>query len=161
MSNAHVPSAVFHVVKPFYSWYHSNFGSSHSQSIMLCVQATMMMLLPELWIFMLWPPLLPCLIYHSADIASTAVNNYCTNLLWLYICCIHLLWIYCCHRCGQPQNHHCDILYTTQDIMLHPLTVDMLLPLLWYFVHCCGSVLDIYCCGSVQSTLPATDSSVI
>ena len=40
-----------------------SFGSSHSQSIMQCVQSTLMMLLPKLWTFMLWPPLLLHLIY--------------------------------------------------------------------------------------------------
>ena len=150
-------SQVFHEVKPLCSWYHSNFGiSTAMQSIILCVQATLMMLLPELWIFMLWPPMLLHLIYQSVDIASTAVDN----------CCIHLLWIYAASNC-------CE--YTATTAVVHPK------PSLWYVVHCCeyhvastsysctwtycchgcGPVLDFHCCGSVQSTLPATDSSVI
>ena len=103
-------SQVFHEVKPLCSWYHSNFGiSTANQLIMLCVQATMMMLLPELWIFMLWPPMLLHLIYQSVDIASTAVDN----------CCIHLLWIYAASNC-------CE--YTATTAVVHPK------PSLWYFV---------------------------
>ena len=109
------------------SWYHSNFGSSHSQSIMLCVQAILMMLLPELWIFMLWPPLLLHLIYQSADITSTAEDN----------CCIHLLWIYAaCNCCG----------YTATTAVVHPK------PSLWYFVHCCGYQAASTCCGYTAAT---------
>ena len=94
---------------------------------MLCEQATLRMLLPELWIFILWPPLLLHLIYQSAHIASTAVDN----------CCIHLLWIY-------AASNRCE--YTAATAVVHPK------PLLWYFVHCSGyhaastSCAWIYCC---------------
>ena len=58
---------------------------------------------------------------------------------------------------------------------LHPLAVDILLPLLWYFVHCCGyyaaptcsghtaatALVFFYCRGPGQLSPPATDSSVI
>jgi len=157
-------SQVFHEVKPLCSWYHSNFGiSTANQLIMLCVQATMMMLLPELWIFMLWPPMLLHLIYQSVDIASTAVDN----------CCIHLLWIYAasnrCEYTAATAVVFCPLLWISCRI--YWLCMDILLPWLWilccihllwtYCCHCCGPLLDFHCCGSVQSTLPATDSSVI
>ena len=45
--------------------------------------------------------------------------------------------------------------YTAATAVVSPKT-----PLL-YFVHCCGPVLNLHCCRFVQSTLPATNSTVI
>jgi len=102
-----------------------NFGSSHPQLIMLCMQAALMMLLPELWMCMPWQPLLFCCIYHRAD-------NYCIHCCgWL----LHLmLWIYVVSTC-------CGFTTATAVVSAKPP--------LWYFVHCCGPVLNFHCCGSV------------
>ena len=110
--------------------YHSNFGS---QLIMLCMQATLMTLHPELWIYMLWPPLLLRHIYYNA---STAVDN----------CCIHLLWLYAASTWRG---------YTATTAVVGPK-----LPL-WNFVHCINNDPEPVDAANVCSTLGSKSTEVL
>ena len=97
-----------------------------------------------------------------------------------YTCCAHcscftapstvqilhsLLQTYVAFTCCGKMLH----LFAVDTYMLYPLAVDVLLLLLWSALnhHCgilstaCAPVLNFHCHGSVQSTLPATDSRVI
>ena len=121
ITNAHILSVSWQLKQSHFSyenatlcsWYYCYFGSSHNQLIMLHLQATLMILLPELWIYMLCPLLL---LHHIDYIVSTAVFNFCISYaastccgymlhsLAVNICVIHLLWKYCCYSCGYPKT---------------------------------------------------------